>query len=72
MPTESRTTVGGKRGYTIEKVVVTDEDGNVLSESFELYDPDGNLIGTYPSLEEAEEALDEEIGQRPPTPGMGM
>ena len=72
MPTETRTQVAKRNGYTIKKVVVTDEAGNVLNQFFELYDPDGNLIGTYHSLEEAEEGLDADIEKRQPGPGMGM
>jgi hypothetical protein len=72
MPNESRVTVGGKQGYTIKKVVVTDEEGNMIREFFELYDSHGKLIGTFPSPEEAEEALDKIIRPTPPSHRMRM
>lgn len=70
MSKKSQTIVGGERGYSIQRVAVTDEKGNVISEYFELYDPDGNLIGTYSSLDEAKEVMDEEIDRQAPSPGM--
>ena len=72
MPNKSRSTVDGKQGYTIKKLVVIDGEGNVLEELFELYDPSGELVGTFLTLEKAEEALDQFLRPSPPSQGMRM
>lgn len=47
-------TVAEKDGYTVRELLICDENGNnCVVGRYRLFDPYGNLIGTYSSSDEA-------------------
>lgn len=62
MSTE-RATVGGKDGYSINSVIETDEDGNIISTRFEVVDPDGYLVAECDSIDEAYSEIQQHISR---------
>ena len=63
-----------KAGNTLFQVTETDEDGNVLSVSYEVCSPGCSVLNTFSSLHEAEAFLESLNPPEPPKPiyGMGM
>ena len=66
MPIKSTSTTDST-GYTTKKTIETDENGNVLSVQYDLYDPSGNHIGTYSSEKEVEDAKEKDVEKSSPS-----
>ncbi|TOQ03095.1 hypothetical protein CGG80_23430 [Vibrio parahaemolyticus] len=61
-----------KAGNTVFQVIETDEDGNVLSVSYEVCSPGGSVLDTFSSLQDAEAFLESLNPPEPPRPSYGM
>lgn len=60
-------------GFSLVQVDEVDKNGNVLSTSYEVIDPDGNVIGTFGSLKEAQDFIKTVLPPKPRRPrGLGM
>ena len=71
----SRNTLGSHKGYSLVEVKVTDENGNFIEVTYEVCDPDGNVMGTFSSLNEAQrflKSLNLDNDQEPPSDSPGM
>jgi len=55
---ENSTVFTYENGYYIVKFVDVDGNGDVIGEYYVLHDPQGNPIGRYVSLDEAESDLE--------------
>ena len=69
--TTQRKCVGGKNGLSIECVAKLDEQGIVVEVWFEVFDSDGKLLGTFQTLDEAEDFV-EKYNPEPPSPSFRM
>ena len=70
---QNRKTLGKNSGFSLVQVDEVDENGNVLSTSYEVVDPDGNVVGRFGSLKEAQDFLKTVLPPEPPRPrGLGM
>jgi hypothetical protein len=70
-----RKAYGPKSKSSFNLVVVTEVDnkGKVSSTSYEVVDPDGNVIRCFGTLIEAQTFLNEKLPRQPPRPcGPGM
>jgi hypothetical protein len=65
---QSRKTLGSKSEFSLVQVDELDENGNVVSTSYEVVDSDGNLIGRFGSLKEAQDFLKTVLPQEPEPP----
>jgi hypothetical protein len=65
---QNRKTLESKSGFSLVEVNELDENGNVVSTSFEVVDPDGNIIGLFGSLKEARDFLNSVVPQEPESP----
>lgn len=54
---QNRKTLASKSDFSLVQVDELDENGNVISTSYEVVDPDGNVISKFGSLKEAQEFL---------------
>jgi len=63
--TTQRQRVDGKNGLSIERVEELNEQGVITR--FEVFDSSGNLLGTFDTLDEAEEFI-ERYRPEPPSP----
>lgn len=52
---QSRETLISKNGYSLEQVTNLDERGNVISVTYEIIDPSGNVVETFDNLDDARE-----------------
>ena len=70
---QNRKTLGSKSGFSLVQVDELDENGNVVSISYEVVDPEGNVIGRFGTLKEAQDYLKTVMPPEPPQPrGLGM
>lgn len=70
---QNRKTLVSNSSFSLVRVNEVDENGNVLSTSYEVVDPDGNVIGRFGSLKEAQDFLKTVLPPEPPQPrGPGM
>jgi hypothetical protein len=65
---QNRKTLGIKSGFSLVQVDELDENGNVLSTSYEVVDPDGKVIGRFGSLKEAQDVFKTVVSPEPPRP----
>lgn len=65
---QNRKTLGTKSGFSLVQVDELDENGNVVSTSYEVVDPDGKVIGRFGSLKEAQDCLKTVLPQEPELP----
>lgn len=66
--TARRVCVGGKNGLSIERVEKLTTEGKVVSVWFEVLDSDGNLLGTFDTIAEASDFVDNyQQAPRPPS-----
>lgn len=66
--TARRFSVGGKNGLSIERVEQLDTEGTVVSVWFEVLDSDGNLLGTFDTIAEANDFVENyQPTPRPPS-----
>jgi hypothetical protein len=56
-----------KNGYSIHELFVLDVDGNYISAGYGVISPEGELMQSFPTLEAAQDYLDEIASQ--PLPG---
>lgn len=62
-------TIANKNGFTLVEVTEFDEQGNVLRIKYEVYGPDGELLESFATLEDAEEYFESVTNERPtPSP----
>ncbi|WCH21107.1 hypothetical protein [Aeromonas salmonicida] len=65
---QNRKTLGTKSGFSLVQVDELDENGNIVSASYEVVDPDGDVIGRFGSLKEAQDFLKTVLPQEPEPP----
>ena len=66
--TARRVSVGGKNGLSIERVEKLDAEGTVVSVWFEVLDSVGNLLGTFDTIAEANDFVEDyQPAPRPPS-----
>lgn len=65
---QNRKTLVSKSDFSLIQVDELDENGNIVSTSYEVVDPDGNVIGRFGSLKEAQDFLKTVLPPEPPRP----
>ena len=55
------TLIKSKKGFTISKITEKDENGDVVSVTFEVRDSQGYFVGSFSNLNDAEVSLDSEL-----------
>ena len=48
---QNRKTLVEKGGYSLDKITHLDEDGNVIKVTYEVIDPDGNVVDSFDNLD---------------------
>jgi hypothetical protein len=70
---KNRITLAFKDGLSLIQVNHLDENGNVILVNYEVCDEDGNVLGEFNSIEEAQEFIKTHRPEPPrPTRGMRM
>ncbi|MGF1764111.1 hypothetical protein [Aliivibrio kagoshimensis] len=70
---KDRKTLASNSGFSLIQVIEVDDNGNILSTSYEVVDPDGKTIGCFGSLKEAQDFLKNILDPEPPgSYGLGM
>jgi hypothetical protein len=64
--TSRRQCVGGKNELSIERVEKLDTEGTVVAVWFEVLDSDGNLLGTFDTVAEANDFVENYQPALPP------
>jgi hypothetical protein len=65
---QNRKPLGKKSGFSVVQVDELDANGNVVSTSYEVVDPNGNVIGRFGSLKDAQDFLKTVLPQEPEPP----
>lgn len=63
----NRKTLESNSGFSLVQVDEVDENGKVLSTSYEVVDPNGKIIGTFRSRKEAQDFI-KSVLPKPPRP----
>ena len=53
----NRETLKSKDGFTLVEATEVDGDGNVVNVAYEIHDPKGEILDSFPTQEEAESYL---------------
>ncbi|MFM5739425.1 hypothetical protein ACET6T_11925 [Aeromonas veronii] len=64
----NRKTLGTKSRFSLVQVDKLDKNGNIVSTSYEVVNPNGDVIGRFGSLKEAQDFLKTVLPQEPEPP----
>jgi hypothetical protein len=62
---QTRSNVGGKNGFSIERVCELNDIGHIIHSWYEVFDPDRNLVGTFDTIEEAHKYVETDTPSLP-------
>lgn len=62
---QTRSIMGGENNFSLERVCELDESGQIIRSWYEIFDPDGNLVGTFETIKEARRYIEDNSPSSP-------
>lgn len=69
---QNRNLMESRSGFSVAQVDEVDENGNIVSTSYAVVDPDGNVKGRFGTFKEAQDLFEKVVPQEPTSPPLGQ